>query len=370
MRLRISLLVALWAVMLVTMPARANPAGWYVGGAGGWSTIGNVDSGGSLNFSSTENNGFTALGFAGYDFGRLFSAEAELGYHHHDVKSLTVNNDGGLGTRLGVGSLTGVSASPTGSINALSFMLNGIMTLLPSWRVSPYIGAGIGGARLTLDKLGVAGVTLADDTTTEPAAQAIAGIETRLAPRVSLALDYRYFATLDPTFKDSSGTNFRTRYHEQNLLLKVVYRFGASSPPPPVRPAAGPPPPLPPPAPAVQPVAPPVAAAPPLFLVFFDFDKATLTPAGAEVVRQAAAAYKSAGAARIDVTGYTDLAGPARYNLELSKRRAATVSGYLMRLGVPRSAVVERGRGEENPRVPTASGVREPENRRVEIVFP
>lgn len=372
MRLTTALALAAAIAVFGVSPADADPAGWYVGGAGGWSTLAPVGSASSpLDFTSRETHGFTTLGFAGYDFGGVFRAEGELGYHHHDVKSLTVVNDGGLGAKLGTGSLTGASSSPAGTISVLSLMINGIVDLAPSWRVSPYIGAGFGGARLTLNKLGVAGVTIADDSDVRIAGQGIAGIAARLTPRVSLGLDYRYFLTEDPSFKDASGVPFHTKYREQNVLLSVTYHFGAPTPPP--RPAAAPPPPPPPPAPlpAVAAAPPPQSQpVPPLFLVFFDFDKAALTSSGAKVVEQAAAAFKSSGAARVIATGYTDLAGPAAYNLKLSRRRADTVRRLLLQLGIPAEAIIERARGKADPRVPTADGVREPQNRRVEIVFP
>ncbi|MGO8916470.1 MAG: OmpA family protein [Stellaceae bacterium] len=368
MRLRGALVLAAAASLVAALPARADQPGWYLGAAGGWSTldrVGTADS--SLNFTSQEGHGFTVLGFGGYDFGGLFRAEGEIGYHHHDIKSLTIVNDGGLGASLGTGSLTGASANPGGSISAVSFMLNGIVDLLPRWRVSPYVGAGFGGADVMLNQVKVANTTIVDDSDLVPAFQGIAGIGGRISPHVSLALDYRYFRTVDPSFKDVAGASFRSSYHEQNVLLNVIYHFGEPRPPPPAPlPVAEPPPP---PAPVAQPVPAPVAQ-PQLFLVFFDFDKAALTPAGKQVVEQAAAAFGSGGAARIDVTGYTDLAGPAAYNLTLSKRRADTVRGYLLGLGVPAAAIVESAHGKENPRIPTADGVREPGNRRVEIVLP
>jgi OOP family OmpA-OmpF porin len=45
------------------------------------------------------------------------------------------------------------------------------------------------------------------------------------------------------------------------------------------------------------------------------------------------------------------------------------VADALARLGVPSGARAVSGHGIDNPRVPTALGVREPQNRRVEIVF-
>jgi len=150
------------------------------------------------------------------------------------------------------------------------------------------------------------------------------------------------------------------------VLLALTYHFGAPTPPPRVQPV----PPAPPaPAPIVVP-APPPPPQPRLYLVYFDFDKATLTQAGAATVQQAADDFKQHGSVRIEVAGYTDLAGSAPYNLRLSKRRADAVSAYLRRLGVPQSAIDESWHGKENPRVPTPDGVREPQNRRVEITVP
>lgn len=58
------------------------------------------------------------------------------------------------------------------------------------------------------------------------------------------------------------------------------------------------------------------------------------------------------------------------YNLRLSKQRADSVLNQLIKLGVPADAITEMAHGKENPRVLTAEGAREPQNRRVEIVLP
>jgi outer membrane protein OmpA-like peptidoglycan-associated protein len=104
--------------------------------------------------------------------------------------------------------------------------------------------------------------------------------------------------------------------------------------------------------------------------VFFDWDKYNITAEGQQILVLAANQYKSGGRVQLQVTGYTDLSGSAGYNQRLSERRANAVAAALERLGVPRSDMVVTGRGMNDPRVPTAPGVREPQNRRVEIVFP
>ena len=107
-----------------------------------------------------------------------------------------------------------------------------------------------------------------------------------------------------------------------------------------------------------------------MFLVFFDWDRDTITPDGMAIIQQAADAFRGGAPVQIMVTGYADRSGSPGYNQRLSERRANNVANALGRMGVPRQAMVVSGRGENDNRVPTADGVREPQNRRVEIVFP
>ncbi len=72
---------------------------------------------------------------------------------------------------------------------------------------------------------------------------------------------------------------------------------------------------------------------------------------------------------RIEVNGYTDLSGTAAYNQKLSVCRAQSVEAELVKDGVAASEISIHGYGESGPLVPTAKGVREPQNRRVEIIL-
>lgn len=103
------------------------------------------------------------------------------------------------------------------------------------------------------------------------------------------------------------------------------------------------------------------------FLVFFDFDKADLTPDNQAILGAAARAARDRGAARVVVIGHADRSGPTDYNMELSNSRAAAVKEELQRLGVGSAFMGVYGRGESEPLVPTDDGVREPQNRRAEI---
>lgn len=104
--------------------------------------------------------------------------------------------------------------------------------------------------------------------------------------------------------------------------------------------------------------------------MFFAWDQATLTEADREIISQAVEEYRRTGAVQITATGHTDTSGSAAYNLELSVRRAEAVANELIRQGVPPTEITTVGQGEEDLLVPTADGVREPRNRRVEIVVP
>ncbi len=86
----------------------------------------------------------------------------------------------------------------------------------------------------------------------------------------------------------------------------------------------------------------------------------------AEMVRY----IQSAGShITVNINGHTDRAGSTDYNMKLSERRAKFVMQALKNAGVPEAIMKYFAFGETDPAVPTADGVREPKNRRVEIFF-
>jgi outer membrane protein OmpA-like peptidoglycan-associated protein len=107
----------------------------------------------------------------------------------------------------------------------------------------------------------------------------------------------------------------------------------------------------------------------PSFIVFFDWDKSDLTDKALDTIGRAAQAYRSKGGARVTATGHTDTSGPAGYNMALSLRRANAVKDQLVHDGVRAEDISVIGLGETSPMVPTGDGVREAQNRRVEIVL-
>jgi outer membrane protein OmpA-like peptidoglycan-associated protein len=106
---------------------------------------------------------------------------------------------------------------------------------------------------------------------------------------------------------------------ESSHSFLLGLRYQIFNPPPPAAPA---------PAPAQAPA--PVHAK--TYLVFFDWDKYSLTPHALSVIAGAAADSKTTPVTTIEVSGYTDTSGTAPYNVGLSWRRAKAVAAQLNQL--------------------------------------
>jgi OOP family OmpA-OmpF porin len=120
---------------------------------------------------------------------------------------------------------------------------------------------------------------------------------------------------------------------------------------------------------ATQPAPTPPAQMPSNYLVFFAWNSATLTAQSHDVIRQVATNAESDSIDRLMAVGHADSSGAATYNVGLSERRADAVRAALIAAGVPDANVGIDWKGETEPLVLTNNGVREPQNRRVEITF-
>jgi OOP family OmpA-OmpF porin len=121
--------------------------------------------------------------------------------------------------------------------------------------------------------------------------------------------------------------------------------------------------PMPAPEPEPMPMAKPQSA-----IIYFAFDSAKLSDVGRSIVAETVEKAKEADAQEFTVTGHADRAGPADYNMNLSLRRANAVREALVSMGVNPAFISIAGRGEAENAVPTADGVAEQANRRVELI--
>ena len=158
--------------------------------------------------------------------------------------------------------------------------------------------------------------------------------------------------TLDAAYKTIAVTFNRHFTNDFNHQIVLGVRYALFTPRPPMPPSA----------PAAQQSA-PLAPSARTYLVFFDWDRADLAARARQIVAEAASNAAQGGTTRIEVDGYTDLSGTPAYNQRLSVRRATSVKAELVRDGVAAGEIAVAGHGESNPLVPTAQGVREPQNR-------
>ncbi|MEP3051003.1 MAG: OmpA family protein [Erythrobacter sp.] len=102
-------------------------------------------------------------------------------------------------------------------------------------------------------------------------------------------------------------------------------------------------------------------------LIFFAWDSDLPDGDASQTIQSTAATAAQCGWNSFRVIGHTDLSGSDAYNDELSQRRSQAVADLMVSLGINRGQMSISSEGESNPRVPTQDGVREPQNRRVEI---
>jgi len=315
--------------------------------------------------------GYAVGGTIGYDFGG-FRAEFEVGYKDNNLDQTTIEQaipaipvsvSYGVG-RTVVPALGVNTTAADGNARVLSFMANGLFDFGGKDRdFGAYLGGGAGIARVQHSQYQNAkfGPAFINDSDTGFAWQLLAGVYKPLTDHVDLGLKYRFFNVPGVDTFTTNGLATSTRYRSHSLMVTLAYNF-FDAPPPPV-------PIAPPPAPAPLPPCPPAAVTPGPFLVFFDWDKSLITAEAAAILDRAAEQYAATGQTSVQLAGHADKSGKDAYNVALSQRRADAVKAYLATKGVPDGSIATEAFGESRPLVDTADGVREPQNRRVEITF-
>lgn len=355
MKLRITLLAT--SMLVVTAVAQAQPVnGLYVGGGLGVNILNNV-SPNSLTVGGTPRRfqgstdgsaGWVGLGSIGYGFGNGFRAEVEGNYR---TQTFGVNNLGvGNSFRNGRQSTYGVMVNALydfdfGNSGFYPYLGAGVGYQISALRgsvIGPGLNASFGGSRGDLGVQGIAGVAI-------PIGM----------PGLSMTAEYRFLARPQNdnnaiTVNGVGGVFNTGSQYNHSFLVGLRYAFGT-----PTMVAST----------AQQVVAAPAPAAARTYLVFFDWDRSDLSGRARQIIGEAASASTKIATTRIEVAGNADRSGTTQYNQALSQRRADMVAGELVRLGVAKQAIYVTANGETKPIVATADGVREPQNRNVEIVL-
>lgn len=344
--------IVLGTALAVMLPASAMAAseGFYVGGAAGvnWARDAKfTDKTAQATGAATSNvkleYDLGAVGSLAAGYATSFGLRAELEASYRWANKVDGDKD--------------PNANWSGRARTLAFMGNVLYDIDTGSPITPYIGVGAGIAQVKADarnNLTGAAAYSFNDTDWVFAYQGIAGVSYSFTNNLAATLDYRYFDTVDPKFKGPNG-RVEGEYASHSILLGLRYSFGAPSVTPVVAPT---------PAPA------PVQAQPQTeYLVFFDWDKADITPVSDKIIGDAAAAAGKVRAVSIHVIGHTDTSGTPAYNQKLSLRRADAVRKALTAKGVPAKLITVEGKGETQLLVQTAENVREPSNRRAQILI-
>jgi outer membrane protein OmpA-like peptidoglycan-associated protein len=360
MKLRLTLLAATVLVtpFAFTSTASAQPVtGPYVSGGFGINFESsqkakdfNVD-GSSVPYGAKiqMKNGYTGEASLGYGLGNGFRVELEGDYIHDNADKVKA-----AGGQFSAG---GSEARYGAFGNVLyDFDLN-----IPY--LYPYLGAGVGWQEDNFDSFRAAGVDV-NKTKGAFAYQGIAGLAMPISyvPGLSATVDYRFVALAGSRkFNGSYGGVPASGkvLHEYNNQILIGLRYQLFTPQPPAAP----------PVQTAAPVAAPASAPAKTYLVFFDWDRSDLSPRASQIIAQAADNSKTESVTTLNVSGYTDTSGTADYNMGLSQRRAGAVASQLIADGVPQAEIEVHAYGETHLLVQTGPGVREPQNRRVEIIL-
>jgi OOP family OmpA-OmpF porin len=327
--------------------AAAEPVtGWYISGAAGLNfmqqeAIQKVGSLPTNNLNAQFDVGGMGVLGGGYGFGNGFRTEMQFNYRYNGLSSVSGPNGNNVSFR---NNNNGGSEQKYGPMPTLYY---DFYTLSPAY--TPYVGVGVG-YQIVDEKLNVGGFST-DTTRGAFATQAIFGVAFPIdsVPGLSVTTDYRFLAIV------GNRTYNRVELgNSYNHAITIGLRYAFGSPPPPAPPV---------------PMATPAPAPSRSYLVFFDWDKAVLTDRARQIVSEAASNSTKVQYTRLEVNGYTDTSGTPSYNKGLSVKRAQAVAAELVKDGVPAGAIAIQGFGETHLLVPTGANVREPQNRRVEIII-
>ena len=335
MRKNILLGSVLAALALASSPVKAEE-GVYLGLGGGINLPSDSNVRGVNTSTSVDlDSGWVAKALVGYDFGNNWRTELEAARRE--------NSNGNSNNVSGIG-----------DIKIWSAMANVVydFDLNIEKPIKPFVGLGLGYAWFDPDNLSPlsGGQGILSENSGALAYQAFAGAAYNVYKNLDVSLEYRYFLTSKQSANTSNAFAVDSDYKSHDILLGLRWNLGKPT--------------------KTKETTKSYAIKPFNYLVFFDFDKADVTTTAKDIIKSASESFKqNQSSVVIELTGHTDKSGSEAYNMNLSKRRAKSVMAELVKLGIPEETMVVYGKGESKPLIPTPDGIREPQNRRVEIVI-
>jgi OmpA-OmpF porin, OOP family len=349
--MKLRLVFAAATCLALPLVAHAQPVtGPYVSLEGGTSIASQINVQGykkGLFGDTYAKTSYAGAGAVGYGFGNGFRIELNGNFYRNTINKIKYAT---LGNEVA-----------TGGLNTYGPMVNALYDMDIGLPIFPFVGAGVGYQWQRFQSPTVTKIDGISGTKGSFAYNIIAGLAYPLpmVPGLSLTAEYKFTQLVENrNYNDAvAGGWIKVGRSTSNTFLAGL-RYQIFNPPP-----------APPPAPAPAPVAAPAPAPARTFLVFFDWDKASLTPRATQIISEAASDSKTSSVTTLQVSGYTDTSGTPDYNMGLSERRAKAVAAQLETDGVPASEIEIHAYGETHLLVATGPGVREPQNRRVEIVL-
>jgi opacity protein-like surface antigen len=196
--------------------------GWYIGAGGGMSIAENADNRKSNDTFITDVDpkviGFALSGVVGMKLWKNVRAEGEVLYASNQLNELNVITAGSSGLAAGKNSVDG-------DLTSLAVMVNGYYDFPILDDFTPYLMAGVGGARIGLENVKAAGTERIDDSAFVFAYQLGLGISFPIGDDIAIDGGYRFFNTLDPNLQTKGGDKFDTQYLNHRLMLSARYLF-------------------------------------------------------------------------------------------------------------------------------------------------
>ena len=199
---------------------------WYAGGQVNTSLHARDDfGGGSIDIMAELEKGAGANVFAGYRSRFGTRLEAEWFYRHQNYDRMEIGQDAGAGTFLGLGDLDGTDADGRGALSMMGMMANIYQDIPVTARIRPYVGGGIGIARVNVDDAGIPQASLFDGHDDVFAYQVGGGIAFSLTESLDLFVDYRYFATGDYDVTYTTGDKAQGSFTSHNIGIGLRVGF-------------------------------------------------------------------------------------------------------------------------------------------------